>query len=61
ALEEMKSIKPKVKGVVIQELGKSTTTKSSQLSLQDKCKGILVESVKPMKKKDQISLMKKLL
>ncbi|GKF84885.1 hypothetical protein Tco_0249783, partial [Tanacetum coccineum] len=34
ALEEMKSIKPKQKGVVIQELGESTTTKSSQLSSQ---------------------------
>ncbi|GJY59486.1 hypothetical protein Tco_0459378 [Tanacetum coccineum] len=32
ALEEMKSIKPKQKGVVIQELGNSTTTKSSQQS-----------------------------
>ncbi|GJT62922.1 hypothetical protein Tco_1006455 [Tanacetum coccineum] len=55
ALEEMKSTKPKKKGVVIQELGESTTTKSSQLSSQDKGKGILVEPVKPMKKKDQIS------
>ncbi|GJV85818.1 ribonuclease H-like domain-containing protein [Tanacetum coccineum] len=54
ALEEMKSTKPKQKGVVIQELGESTTTKSSQLSLQqsqDKGKGILIE---PVKKKDQI-------
>ncbi|GJW40407.1 hypothetical protein Tco_0066252 [Tanacetum coccineum] len=33
-LEEMKSTKPKQKGVVIQELGESTTTKSSQLSSQ---------------------------
>ncbi|GJY35534.1 hypothetical protein Tco_0420912 [Tanacetum coccineum] len=54
ALIEMKSTKPKVKGVVIQELGKSTTTKStptiySQQS-QDKGKGILIEPVKPMKK-----------
>ncbi|GJU25074.1 retrovirus-related pol polyprotein from transposon TNT 1-94 [Tanacetum coccineum] len=36
ALEEMKSTKPKQKGVVIQDLGESTTTKSSQLSSQDK-------------------------
>ncbi|GJW17767.1 hypothetical protein Tco_0025203 [Tanacetum coccineum] len=46
------------KGVVIQELGESTTTKSSQLSSQqsqDKCKGIWIEPVKLMKKKDQIS------
>ncbi|GKC42045.1 hypothetical protein Tco_1059767 [Tanacetum coccineum] len=34
ALEEMKSTKPKQKRVVIQELGESTTTKSSQLSSQ---------------------------
>ncbi|GJX41509.1 hypothetical protein Tco_0256499 [Tanacetum coccineum] len=34
ALEEMKSTKPKKKRVVIQELGESTTTKSSQLSSQ---------------------------
>ncbi|GKE91762.1 hypothetical protein Tco_1572857, partial [Tanacetum coccineum] len=60
-LEEMKSTKPKQKGIVIQELGESTTTKSSQLSLQqsqDKCKGIWIEPVKPMKKKDQISFDK---
>ncbi|GJS99560.1 uncharacterized mitochondrial protein-like protein [Tanacetum coccineum] len=34
ALEEMKSTKPMMKGVVIQELGESTTTISSQLSSQ---------------------------
>ncbi|GJW62462.1 hypothetical protein Tco_0111797, partial [Tanacetum coccineum] len=33
-LEEIKSTKPKKKGVVIQELGESTTTISSQLSSQ---------------------------
>ncbi|GJX59255.1 hypothetical protein Tco_0290645 [Tanacetum coccineum] len=58
ALEEMKSTKPKTKGVVIQELGESTTTKSSQLSSQqsqDKGKGIWIEHVNLMKKKDQIS------
>ncbi|GJZ02655.1 hypothetical protein Tco_0520616 [Tanacetum coccineum] len=59
ALEEMNSIKPKQKWVVIQELGESTTKISSQLpsqlSSQDKGKEILVESVKLMKKKDQIS------
>ncbi|GJT08844.1 hypothetical protein Tco_0843306 [Tanacetum coccineum] len=59
ALLEMKSTKPKVKGVVIQELGESTTTISSQLSSQqsqDKGKGILIEPVMPMKKKDLIRL-----
>ncbi|GKA72380.1 putative reverse transcriptase domain-containing protein, partial [Tanacetum coccineum] len=58
ALKEMKSTKPKTKGVVIQELGESTTKKSSQLSSQksqDKGKGIWIEPVKLMKKKDQIS------
>ncbi|GKB32928.1 hypothetical protein Tco_0872329 [Tanacetum coccineum] len=58
-LEKLKTTKPKKKGVVIHELGESTTTISSQLSLQqsyDKGKGILIEPVKPMKKKDQIRL-----
>ncbi|GKF30842.1 hypothetical protein Tco_0100640 [Tanacetum coccineum] len=56
ALEEMKSTKPKKKGIVIQELGESTTMIYSQLSLQqsqDKGKGILIE---PVKKKDQMLL-----
>ncbi|GKA29626.1 hypothetical protein Tco_0715871 [Tanacetum coccineum] len=59
ALEELKSTKPKQKGVAIQELGESTTTKSSQLSSQqsqEKGKGIMIEPVKPLKKKDQIML-----
>ncbi|GJX12128.1 hypothetical protein Tco_0201987 [Tanacetum coccineum] len=55
ALIEIKSAKPKEKGVVIQELGESTITISSQQS-QDKGKGILIEPVKPMKKKDLIRL-----
>ncbi|GJV89352.1 hypothetical protein Tco_1533290 [Tanacetum coccineum] len=55
ALMEIKNTKPKEKGVVIQELGESTTTISSQKS-QDKGKGILIELVKPMKKKDLIRL-----
>ncbi|GKB73920.1 hypothetical protein Tco_0935332, partial [Tanacetum coccineum] len=54
ALEEMESTKPKKKGVVIQELGESTTTISSQQS-EEKGKGILIKPVKLMKKKDQIS------
>ncbi|GJX28142.1 hypothetical protein Tco_0236221 [Tanacetum coccineum] len=59
ALKEMKSIKPKKKGVVIQELGESTTTIYSRLSSQqsqEKGKEILIEPVKPMNKKDQIRL-----
>nr|GEU50508.1 retrovirus-related Pol polyprotein from transposon TNT 1-94 [Tanacetum cinerariifolium] len=43
------------KGINIQELGKSTPTKSSQQS-HDKGKGIMIEPVKPMKRKDQIKL-----
>ncbi|GKA91406.1 hypothetical protein Tco_0813276 [Tanacetum coccineum] len=57
ALEALKTLKPKVKGIVFQEPGKSTTTTiiSSQQS-HDKGKGIMIEEpVKPMKKKDQIS------
>ncbi|GJZ07902.1 hypothetical protein Tco_0542185 [Tanacetum coccineum] len=56
ALKEMKSTKPKKKRILIQELGESITTKSSQLpsqQSQDKGKGILIE---PVKKKDQILL-----
>ncbi|GJV26008.1 hypothetical protein Tco_1378703, partial [Tanacetum coccineum] len=59
AIEEMKSIKPKKKGIVIQELGESIRKISLQLSSQqshDNGKGILIEPVKPMKKKDQILL-----
>ncbi|GJU73673.1 hypothetical protein Tco_1265078 [Tanacetum coccineum] len=60
ALKEMKSTKPKKRGVVIQELGESTTTISSQLSSQqsqDKGKGIMIEPVKLInKKKLQIRL-----
>ncbi|GJY27174.1 uncharacterized mitochondrial protein-like protein [Tanacetum coccineum] len=57
ALEALKTLKPKVKGIVFQEPCKSTTTTiiSSQQS-QDKGKGIMIEEpVKPMKKKYQIS------
>ncbi|GJW12797.1 putative ribonuclease H-like domain-containing protein [Tanacetum coccineum] len=58
ALEALKTSKPKVKGIVFQEPGRSTTTTtiSSQQS-QDKGKGIMIEEpVKPMKKKDLIRL-----
>ncbi|GKC57219.1 hypothetical protein Tco_1084817 [Tanacetum coccineum] len=58
ALEALKTSKPKVKGIVFQEPGKSTTTTtiSSQQS-QDKGKGIMIEEpVKPIKKKDLIRL-----
>ncbi|GJW09369.1 hypothetical protein Tco_1575196 [Tanacetum coccineum] len=58
ALEALKTLKPKVKRIVFQEPGKSTTTTtiSSQQS-QDMGKGIMIEEpVKPMKKKVQIML-----
>nr|GEX34637.1 hypothetical protein [Tanacetum cinerariifolium] len=58
ALAELKTSKPKVKGVVIQELSESTTTTTffSKQKSQDKGKVIMVEEhVKP-KKKDQIRL-----
>ncbi|GJS56914.1 hypothetical protein Tco_0651698 [Tanacetum coccineum] len=58
ALEALKTLKPKVKGIVFQEPGKSTTTTiiSSQQS-QEKGKGIMIEEpVKPVKKKVQIML-----
>ncbi|GKF63812.1 hypothetical protein Tco_0187260, partial [Tanacetum coccineum] len=51
AFEEMKSTKPKKKNIVIQELGESTTTISLQQS-QKKGKGILIEPVKLINKKD---------
>nr|GFC96851.1 hypothetical protein [Tanacetum cinerariifolium] len=38
ALEALKTLKPKVKGVVIQEPGESTTTTISSKKLQDKVK-----------------------
>nr|GEV30748.1 hypothetical protein [Tanacetum cinerariifolium] len=60
ALAELKTSKPKVKGVFIQELSESITTTStttiSSKKSQDKGKGIMVdEPVKP-KKKEQIRL-----
>ncbi|GJT74545.1 hypothetical protein Tco_1041270 [Tanacetum coccineum] len=62
ALKALKTSKPKVKGIVFQEPGESTTTKSTTISSQqsqDKGKGIMIEEpVKPMKKKDLIRLDK---
>ncbi|GJT27744.1 hypothetical protein Tco_0908019 [Tanacetum coccineum] len=54
-LEKMNNTKLKKKWIVIQEQGESTTTISSQQS-QDKGKGILIEPMKPMNKKDLIRL-----
>ncbi|GJV35615.1 putative ribonuclease H-like domain-containing protein [Tanacetum coccineum] len=56
-LIEIKSAKPKVKGVVIDEQSEFTTrTRPQRLPLKDKGKGIMVEPEKPIKKKDQIRL-----
>ncbi|GJT83960.1 hypothetical protein Tco_1058302 [Tanacetum coccineum] len=54
-LIEIRSAKPKVKGVVIGEQSESTTrTRPQQLSLKDKGKAIMEELEKPTKRKDQI-------
>nr|GEV82911.1 hypothetical protein [Tanacetum cinerariifolium] len=51
ALEALKTSKPKVKGLVIQEPDESTTTTISSQQSQDKGKGIMIEEpVKPKKK-----------
>ncbi|GJU95245.1 hypothetical protein Tco_1320001 [Tanacetum coccineum] len=55
ALADLKSTKPKAKGIAFREPGESTTIFSQQLQdkglSQDKGKGILVEPEKPLKKK----------
>ncbi|GKF89443.1 hypothetical protein Tco_0263406, partial [Tanacetum coccineum] len=58
SLKALKTSKPKVKGIVFQEPGISTTTTTISLQQsQDKGKGIMIEEpVKPMKKKDLIML-----
>ncbi|GJU67548.1 retrovirus-related pol polyprotein from transposon TNT 1-94 [Tanacetum coccineum] len=59
ALEALETSKPKVKGIVFQEPGKSTTTTTTISSLQshDRGEGIMVEEpVKTMKNKDLIRL-----
>ncbi|GJR77209.1 retrovirus-related pol polyprotein from transposon TNT 1-94 [Tanacetum coccineum] len=54
-LIEIKSAKPKVKGVVIGEQSESTTrTRPQQLPSKDKGKAIMEDHEKPTKRKDQI-------
>ncbi|GKA74335.1 hypothetical protein Tco_0780637 [Tanacetum coccineum] len=57
-LIEIKAAKPKVRGVMIQELSEftttTTTTPAASKPLQDKGKAKMIESEKPLKKKDQI-------
>ncbi|GJU18954.1 retrovirus-related pol polyprotein from transposon TNT 1-94 [Tanacetum coccineum] len=60
-LTALKSVKPKIKRIIFQEPGESTTTKStptiSSQQSQDKGKGIMIEEpVKPIKKKHQFNL-----
>ncbi|GJS49244.1 hypothetical protein Tco_0599365 [Tanacetum coccineum] len=59
ALAALKSVKPKPKGIVLQEPGESTTTTIISSKVQDKGKEKMIEPEKPLKKKDQISLMNK--
>ncbi|GKA78053.1 hypothetical protein Tco_0784590 [Tanacetum coccineum] len=54
ALAALKSVKPKVKGDVIEEPSVPVSVVSA--SIKDKGKGILVEPKKPLKKKDQLKL-----
>nr|GEV54525.1 hypothetical protein [Tanacetum cinerariifolium] len=59
ALMEIKTSKPKAKGIVIQEPSDATTTTTTIIPLiksQDKGKGIMVEPDIPMMKKAQINL-----
>ncbi|GKC16734.1 putative ribonuclease H-like domain-containing protein [Tanacetum coccineum] len=53
-LAELKSARPKTKGVVMQEPSESTTT-TTTIPSNDKGKGIMVEEPLKMEKKDQIS------
>ncbi|GJS99304.1 hypothetical protein Tco_0820474 [Tanacetum coccineum] len=58
-LIEIKAAKPKVRGVMIQEPSEfttttTTTTPAASKPLQDKGKAKMIESEKPLKKKDQI-------
>ncbi|GJW36541.1 hypothetical protein Tco_0059461, partial [Tanacetum coccineum] len=56
ALADLKSTKPKAKGIVFKEPGESTTTTTPIPSkILDKGKAILIEPENPLKKKDQIS------
>ncbi|GJT57751.1 hypothetical protein Tco_0992805 [Tanacetum coccineum] len=58
ALEKVKSTKPKAKEVVIQkrEQGISTRTTQTPQQTHGKGKAIMIETEKPLKKKDQIKL-----
>ncbi|GJT66792.1 putative ribonuclease H-like domain-containing protein [Tanacetum coccineum] len=53
-LAKLKSIRPKIKGVVMQEPSESITKTTPITSSKDKGKGIMVEEPLKMKKKDQV-------
>ncbi|GJS82762.1 hypothetical protein Tco_0749303 [Tanacetum coccineum] len=53
-LIEIKAAKPKVRGVMIQEPSEFTTTPAVSKPSHDKGKAKMIESGKPLKKKDQI-------
>ncbi|GJT26497.1 putative ribonuclease H-like domain-containing protein [Tanacetum coccineum] len=55
ALAALKSVKPKVKANVVEELSVPVSAANTKAKVQDKGKGIMVEPEKPLKKKDQIS------
>ncbi|GKD98934.1 hypothetical protein Tco_1382831, partial [Tanacetum coccineum] len=58
-LIEIRSTRPKAKGIVFKEPSKSTTTtRPQQQPLKDKGKGLMVEPEKPTKRKEQIRLDK---
>nr|GEV49605.1 hypothetical protein [Tanacetum cinerariifolium] len=56
ALKELQTLKPKVKGIVFQDLRKSTITIIFLEQLQDKGKRIMIEEPVKPKKKDQSRL-----
>ncbi|GJV56189.1 hypothetical protein Tco_1457194 [Tanacetum coccineum] len=58
ALAELKTTKPKVKGIIFKEPVESTTTTTIPLQkpLHDKGKAKMIEPEKPLKKKEQIRL-----
>nr|GEW23043.1 retrovirus-related Pol polyprotein from transposon TNT 1-94 [Tanacetum cinerariifolium] len=58
ALMEIKTSKPKAKGIIMQEPSETPTTKTIPIPSkdQDKGKGIMIEPKMPLKKKAQISL-----
>ncbi|GJU06938.1 hypothetical protein Tco_1123368 [Tanacetum coccineum] len=62
-VEKIKAAKPKVRGVMIQELSEFTTTTTTPVASkpsQDKGKAKMIKSKEPLKKKEQIRLNEEL-